>query len=91
MAVSYSLPPEEGLKTVALSGEISGVDKQLSGIEGGKRANLVIADGDILQASTRVRRYSSMADRKTVEQAHESSMSAREQLREVKEGLARWE
>jgi imidazolonepropionase-like amidohydrolase len=55
MAVAYGLPPEEALKAVTLSpAEILGVADKLGTIETGKRANLVVANGDILQASTRV-------------------------------------
>jgi hypothetical protein len=62
MAVSYGLPLEEGLKAVTLyPAQILGVAEQLGTIEAGKRANLVLADGDILQASTQAlapRRFS---------------------------------
>jgi imidazolonepropionase-like amidohydrolase len=55
MAVAYGLPPEEGLKAVTLyPAEILGVADKLGTIESGKRANLVIANGDVLQASTQV-------------------------------------
>ena len=55
MAVSYGLPPEEGLKAVTLyPAQILGVADQLGSIEEGKRANLVLTNGDILQASTQV-------------------------------------
>jgi imidazolonepropionase-like amidohydrolase len=55
MAVAYGLPPEEGLKAVTLyPAQILGVADRLGTVEPGKRANLVIADGDLLQASTRV-------------------------------------
>jgi imidazolonepropionase-like amidohydrolase len=55
MAVAYGLPPEEGLKAVTLSpAEILGVADRLGTVESGKRANLVIANGDVLQASTQV-------------------------------------
>jgi len=55
MAVSYGLPPEEALKAVTLyPAQILGVDKELGSIETGKRANLVLTNGDILQASTQV-------------------------------------
>src|SRR5205085_7927197 len=48
MAVSYGLPPEEGLKAVTLyPAQILGVADQLGSIEAGKRANLVLADGDV--------------------------------------------
>src|SRR5205823_10522655 len=56
MAVSYGLPPEEGLKAVTLyPAQILGVADQLGSIEAGKRANLVLADGDVLQAATQVK------------------------------------
>ena len=56
MAVSYGLPPDEGLKSVTLyPAQILGVGNQLGSIEENKRANLVIADGDILQATTQVK------------------------------------
>jgi imidazolonepropionase-like amidohydrolase len=55
MAAAYGLPPEEALKAVTLSpAEILGVADKFGTIEAGKRANLVIAGGDILQASTQV-------------------------------------
>jgi imidazolonepropionase-like amidohydrolase len=55
MAVSYGLPADEGLKAVTLyPAQILGVAKQVGSIDVGKRANLVIANGDILQASTQV-------------------------------------
>ena len=55
MAISYGLPPEEGLKAVTLyPAQILGVADQLGSIEQGKRANLVLTDGDLLQASTQV-------------------------------------
>lgn len=55
MAVSYGLPPEEGLKAVTLyPAQLLGVEDQLGSIETGKRANLVLTDGDLLQASTHV-------------------------------------
>jgi imidazolonepropionase-like amidohydrolase len=55
MAVAYGLPPEEGLKAVTLyPAEILGVADKFGTIEAGRRANLVIANGDVLQASTQV-------------------------------------
>src|SRR5205807_2284813 len=56
MAVSYGLSPEEGLRAVTLyPAQILGVADQLGSIEVGRRANLVLTDGDPLQASTQVR------------------------------------
>jgi imidazolonepropionase-like amidohydrolase len=55
MAVAYGLPPEEGLKAVTVSAaEILGVADKFGTVETGKHANLVIATGDVLQASTQV-------------------------------------
>ncbi|HEY1188114.1 MAG TPA: amidohydrolase family protein [Gemmata sp.] len=55
MAVAYGLPPEEGLKAVTLyPAEILGVADKFGTVEAGKRANLVIANGDVLQATTEV-------------------------------------
>lgn len=55
MAVSYGLPPEEGLKAVTLSpAEILGVADQFGTVAAGKRANLVLTNGDLLQPSTQV-------------------------------------
>lgn len=55
MAIAHGLPPEEGLKAVTLyPAEILGAADQFGTIAPGKRANLVIASGDVLQATTQV-------------------------------------
>ncbi len=55
MAVSYGLPPEEGLKAVTLyPAEILGVQDKLGSLESGKLANVMITNGDPLQATTQV-------------------------------------
>src|SRR5262249_17954651 len=55
MAVSYGLPPEEGLKAVTLdAAQVLGVAEDLGSSQKGRTANLVIATGDVLQASTQV-------------------------------------
>jgi imidazolonepropionase-like amidohydrolase len=55
MAVAYGLPPEEGLKAVTeYPAQILGVADQLGTIEVGKRANLVLTTGDMLQVSSQV-------------------------------------
>lgn len=55
MAVAYGLPPEEGLKAVTLyPAQILGVTDKVGSIEPGLRANLVLTNGDPLQASTQV-------------------------------------
>jgi imidazolonepropionase-like amidohydrolase len=90
MAVSYGLPPEEGLKAVTLyPAKILGVADQLGSIEQGKRANLVLANGDILQASTQV--VSVFIDGKPYEPVSKHTRlydRYRERLKEVKEGKA---
>jgi imidazolonepropionase-like amidohydrolase len=55
MAVSYGLPPAEALNAITIyPAQILGIADQLGSFDAGKRANLVIADGDILQPTTRV-------------------------------------
>jgi imidazolonepropionase-like amidohydrolase len=90
MAVSYGLPPDEGLKAVTLyPAKILGVADQLGSIEPGKRANLVLANGDILQASTQVACV--FIDGKPYEPVSKHTRlyeRYRERLKEVKEGKA---
>ena len=56
LAVSYGLPAQVGLEAVTIApARLLGVDDLLGSIEVGKIANLVIADGDILQPATQVK------------------------------------
>jgi imidazolonepropionase-like amidohydrolase len=56
MAAAYGLPRGEALKAVTLyPAQILGVADRVGSIEQGKIANLVVTDGDILEARTRVR------------------------------------
>lgn len=56
MAAAFGLPPMEALKAVTLyPAQIIGVADRLGSIEPGKLANLVITDGDLLEARTRTR------------------------------------
>ena len=56
MAAAYGLPKAEALKSVTLyPAQIMGVADRLGSIEVGKLANLVITDGDMLEARTNVR------------------------------------
>ncbi|MET0624337.1 MAG: amidohydrolase family protein [Pyrinomonadaceae bacterium] len=56
MAAAYGLPKAEALKSVTLyPAQIIGVADRLGSIEQGKIANLVVTDGDILEARTRIR------------------------------------
>src|SRR5262249_20395954 len=90
MAVSYGLPPEEGLKAVTpYPAQILGVANQLGSIEVGKRANLVLTDGDLLQASTQVQAL--FIDGRPLEPTSKQTRlyeRYRERLLEVKEGRA---
>lgn len=54
-AAAFGLPEDVALRAVTLSpAEILGVDDQLGSLEVGKRANLVITAGDLLQVTTPV-------------------------------------
>lgn len=56
MAAAYGLPKAEALKSVTLyPAQILGVADRLGSIEQGKVANLVVTDGDLLEARTSVR------------------------------------
>jgi imidazolonepropionase-like amidohydrolase len=56
MAAAFGLPRAEALKAVTLyPAQIMGVADRLGSIEAGKLANLVITDGDLLEARTQVR------------------------------------
>ncbi|HWS90562.1 MAG TPA: amidohydrolase family protein [Pyrinomonadaceae bacterium] len=56
MAAAYGLPRAEALKAVTLyPAQILGVADRVGSVEQGKLANLVVTDGDILEARTRVR------------------------------------
>ncbi|MFL6332016.1 MAG: amidohydrolase family protein [Pyrinomonadaceae bacterium] len=56
MAAAYGLPKAEALKAVTLyPAQILGVADRVGSIEQGKIANLVVTDGDLLEARTHVR------------------------------------
>jgi imidazolonepropionase-like amidohydrolase len=56
MAAAFGLPRPEALKAVTLyPAQIMGVADRLGSIEPGKLANLVVTDGDLLEARTNVR------------------------------------
>ncbi|HEX8749263.1 MAG TPA: amidohydrolase family protein [Pyrinomonadaceae bacterium] len=56
MAAAFGLPRDEALKAVTLyPAQIMGAADRIGSIEPGKLANLVIADGDILEARTQIR------------------------------------
>ncbi len=90
IAASYGLPPAEALKAVTLyPAQVLGVAEQLGSIEAGKRANLVLTNGDILQASTQV--VALFIDGRPLEPVSKQTRlyeRYRERLQEVKEGRA---
>jgi imidazolonepropionase-like amidohydrolase len=54
-AAAHGLPPEIALRSVTLSAaELLGVEAELGSIDVGKRATLIVTDGDPLEISTRV-------------------------------------
>jgi imidazolonepropionase-like amidohydrolase len=56
MAAAFGLPKDEALKSVTLyPAQIMNVADRMGSIEAGKIANLVITDGDLLEARTHVR------------------------------------
>ncbi|HKS29735.1 MAG TPA: amidohydrolase family protein, partial [Pyrinomonadaceae bacterium] len=72
MAAAFGLPRDEALKAVTLyPAQIMGASDRLGSIEPGKLANLVVTDGDMLEARTHIRhlfiagRSVSLANRQT--------------------------
>jgi imidazolonepropionase-like amidohydrolase len=56
MAGAYGLSPAEALRSVTLSAaQILGAGDRLGSLEVGKIANVVVADGDILEARTNIK------------------------------------
>jgi imidazolonepropionase-like amidohydrolase len=56
MAAAFGLPKDVALRSVTLApAQILGVGDRLGSIEVGKMANLVITDGDLLEARTKTR------------------------------------
>lgn len=54
-AAAYGLPPAEALKSITLyAAQILGVGGELGSIEAGKRATLIVTDGDPLEIPTHV-------------------------------------
>jgi len=57
LAVAYGLDHDNALRGITLStAEILGVDNRLGSLDPGKNATLILADGDILEATTTVTR-----------------------------------
>ena len=56
MAAAYGLSPEDALRSVTLwPAQIFGVADRFGSLEVGKTANLVVVDGDVLEARTNTR------------------------------------
>lgn len=54
-AAAYGLDDEEALKAITLyPAQILGVADEIGSLEPGKRASLIVCDGDILEATTRI-------------------------------------
>jgi imidazolonepropionase-like amidohydrolase len=89
-AVAFGLPPEEALKAVTLyPAQILGVEDRLGSVTVGKRANLVLTNGDLLQPTTQV--LALFIDGKPLEPVSKQSRlyeRYRERLREVQQGRA---
>jgi hypothetical protein len=90
MAAAYGLPPDEALKAITVyPAQILGVADQLGSIETGKRANLVLTNGDLLQPSTQV--LGLFIDGKPLEPVSKQTRlyeKYRERLKEVQGGRA---
>jgi imidazolonepropionase-like amidohydrolase len=56
-AVAFGLPHDEGLRALTIgSAEILGVADQIGSIENGKLADLILTDGDPMEATTSIKR-----------------------------------
>ena len=64
-AVAFGLSPDQALRSLTLTtAEILGVDKDLGSLEVGKKATIVVSDGDILDPPTNKVVYEFIAGRK---------------------------
>ena len=56
LASAFGLSKEDALKSVTLyPAQILGIDDRVGSLEAGKDANIVVADGDILEATTNIK------------------------------------
>ncbi|QDV37202.1 efflux RND transporter permease subunit [Tautonia plasticadhaerens] len=90
MAAAYGLPEEEALKAVTLyPAQILGVSDSLGSIEPGKRANLVITAGHLLQPTTEVKHLFVGGRPVPPESRHtELYQRFRRRLAEVRDGIS---
>ncbi len=89
--MAFGLPEAEALKAVTITpARILGVDDQLGSLDVGKRANLVISSGSILQPTTDVKALFIGGKPVTTESRHTRLYAKyRQRLAEVKAGTAR--
>ncbi len=90
MASAYGLPVDEAVKAVTLSPAlILGVDDRYGSIEAGKRANLVIAAGHLLQPTTEVK-YLFVGGRPIPPESRQTELYERycQRLQEVHSGIS---
>jgi imidazolonepropionase-like amidohydrolase len=89
-AVAFGLPEAEALKAVTMvPAQILGVDKQLGSLDVGKRANLVITAGGLLQPTTEVKALFVAGKPMSPESRHTKLYAKfRQRLAEVKAGTA---
>jgi hypothetical protein len=90
MAAAYGLPEEEALKAVTIyPARILGVSESIGSIEPGKRANLVITAGHLLQPTTEVKHLFVGGRPVPPESRHtELYERYRRRLAEVREGIS---
>jgi imidazolonepropionase-like amidohydrolase len=91
MAVAYGLPEAEAIKAVTIvPAKFLGVDSQLGSLEVGKRANLVITAGHILQPTTEVKGLFLAGKPLTPESRHTRLYAKfQRRLAEIKAGTAK--
>lgn len=89
-AIAYGLPEAEGLKAVTIRpAEILGVSSQLGSLEVGKRANLVITQGPLLQVTSDVKALFIHGKPVTTESRHTRlNAKYRSRLADVRAGRA---
>lgn len=70
-SAAFGLPPDEALKAVTLNAaEVLGLGSEMGSIDVGKRADLIVTDGDPLQIVTQVERAFIAGEEVTLESRH---------------------
>lgn len=89
-AVAFGLPEAEAIKAVTINpARILGIDDKVGSLESGKRANLVITAGHLLQAATEVK-YLFVGGKPLAPESRHTRLYAkyRQRLADVKAGIA---